>query len=197
MNWKKGFVGVSVILLLLGAFGVYKLNDIQEIKKENQELSNKVKALDSAHKKSEQELKNRESDIEKINKELAKTKKDRDIKKNELVKMKEEKELAASQEITVNNDESEYNNSEQEVNAKYHEGTGMGMTHGEAYEYANGVPYVDEQLSSGHIIKITDEEANENVRKRDEFAASFEAERGRQPTSGEIQSQWAKEQGYD
>lgn len=197
MNWKKGFIGVSVILLLLGAFGVYKLNDIQEIEKKNQELANKVKVLDSAHKKSKQKLKNKESDIEKINKELEKTKKERDIKKKELAKMKEEKELAVSQEITVNNDQPEYNNIEQEVNAKYHEGAVMGMTHGEAYEYANGVPYVDEQLSGGQITKITNEEANENVRKRDEFAASFEAEHGRQPTSGEIQSQWAKEQGYD
>lgn len=186
MNWKKGFIGLSVLLLLLGAFGIYKLNDMQEIKKENKQISNKLKALDSAHEKSKKELKNKESDIEKINKELEKSKK-------ELAKMKEEKEPAISQEVTVNNDQAEYNHLEQEVNAKYHEEADMGMTHAEAY----GIPYVDEQLPGGHIANITDEEANENVRKRDEFAASFEAEHGRQPTSGEIQSQWAKEQGYE
>ncbi|MGY3745825.1 hypothetical protein ACWN8P_01090 [Vagococcus salmoninarum] len=177
MNWKKGFIGFSVLLLLLGSFGIYKLNDMQEIKKENKQISNKLKALDSAHEKSKKELQNKESDIEKINKELEKSK----------------KELAVSQEITVNNDQAEYNHLEQEVNAKYHEGADMGMTHAEAY----GIPYVDEQLPGDHIANITDEEANENVRKRDEFAASFEAEHGRQPTSGEIQSQWAKEQGYE
>lgn len=201
MNWKKGFIGLSVVLVVFGAFSIYKLvdtnNGMDEIKKENKEISDKIKTLDSDNKKSKEELKKKDSDIEKINKELEDTKKELEAKKKEVAKKKEEKQLLASQEVNNGTEQPKYKNLEQEVNGKYHEGVGMGMSHAEAYEYANGVPYIDEQALRDHVANITDEEANESVRKRDEFAASFEAEHGRQPTSGEIQTQWLKEQGFE
>ncbi|MFW7419011.1 hypothetical protein ACODH8_02330 [Vagococcus fluvialis] len=201
MNWKKSFIGLSVVLVVFGAFSIYKLvdtnNGMEEIKKENKQISDKIKTLDSDNKKSKEELKKKDSDIEKINKELEDTKKELEAKKKEVVKKKEEKQLLASQEVNNGAEQPKYKNLEQEVNGKYHEGVGMGMSHAEAYEYANGVPYIDEQELRDHVANITDEEANESVRKRDEFAASFEAEYGRQPTSGEIQTQWLNEQGFE
>lgn len=201
MNWKKGFIGLLVVLVVFGAFGIYKLvdtnNAMEEIKKENKEISDKIKILDSDNNKSKEELNKKELDIEKINKELEDTKKELEEKKKEVAKKKEEKQILASQEANTGTEQPKYKNLEQEVNGKYHEGIGMGMTHAEAYEYANGVPYIDEQTLRDHVANITDEEANENVRKRDEFTASFEAEHGRQPTSGEIQTQWLKEQGFE
>ncbi|WP_270312008.1 hypothetical protein [Vagococcus fluvialis] len=201
MNWKKRFIGLSIVLVAFGAFSIYKLvdtnNAMEEIKKENKEISDKIKTLDSDNKKSKEDLKKKDSDIEKINKELEDTKKELEEKKKEVAKKKEERKLLASQEVNNFTEQSKYKNLEQEVNGKYHEGVDMGMSHTEAYEYANGVPYIDEQALRDHVANITDEEANENVRKRDEFAASFEAEHGRQPTSGEIQTQWLKEQGFE
>ncbi|UDM73269.1 hypothetical protein [Vagococcus fluvialis] len=201
MNWKKGFIGLSIVLVVFATFSIFKLvdtnNSIEEIKRENKEISDKIKTLDSDNKKSKEELKEKDSDIEKINKELEDTKKELEAKEKEVAKKKEEKQLLAAQEVNNVTEQPQYKNLEQEVSGKYHEGIGMGMTHAEAYEYANGVPYIDEQALRDHVANITDEEANESVRKRDEFAASFEAEHGRQPTSGEIQSQWLKEQGFE
>ena len=201
MNWKKGFIGLAVVLVLFGTFGIYKVGDakkdIEEIKKENKEISDRLKTLDSDYDKTKEQLKNKDSDVEKLNKELEKTKKELEDKKKEVAKKKEEKQLLASQEVNNTSEQPKYKNLEQEVNGKYHEGVGKGMSHAEAYEYANGVPYVDDSRPNTDMKIATNEEAAANVKQRDDFAASFEAEHGRQPTSGEIQSAWAKEQGWE
>lgn len=41
------------------------------------------------------------------------------------------------------------------------------------------------------------QQQNDAVAQRDQFASEFEAQHGRQPTSGEIQSQWLQEQGIE
>lgn len=76
---EKNFIVLSIVLVVFRAFGIYKVvdtnNGMEEIKKENKEISDKIKTLDSDNKKSKEELKKKDSDIEKINQELEDTKK--------------------------------------------------------------------------------------------------------------------------
>lgn len=184
MNWKKSFMGLLLILMIFGAFGVYKLvdvkNGLEEVKRENKEMLDKFKTLDSEHEKSKEELKNKESDIKKINEELEKTKKELEEKKKEIVKKREEKELLAAQEAS-----NQTNNDTNQVVAD------------NGYVSNYGISDEEVQRLQDHVNSLTQEQINDSVAQRDEFAASFEVEHGRQPTSGEIQSQWLKDQGLE
>lgn len=78
-----------------------------------------------------------------------------------------------------------------------------GMSEDEAYDYANA-PYIDEdaeeELEDGEYYdyededdfddEISEEEAEANIEQVEQFREDFKAENGREPTSGEIQSQW-------
>ncbi|MEK0176173.1 DUF5067 domain-containing protein [Tetragenococcus halophilus] len=78
-----------------------------------------------------------------------------------------------------------------------------GMSEDEAYDYANA-PYIDEdaeeELEGGEYYdyededdfddEISEEEAEANIEQVEQFRKNFKEENGREPTSGEIQSQW-------
>ena len=77
----------------------------------------------------------------------------------------------------------------------------QGMSEDEAYDYANA-PYIDEdaeeELEDGEYYdyeddfedEISEEDAEANIEQVEQFRKDFKAENGREPTSGEIQSQW-------
>lgn len=177
-------MGLLLILMIFGAFGVYKLvdvkNGLEEVKRKNKEISDKFKTLDSERERSKEELKNKESDLEKINEELEKTKKELEEKKKEIVKKREEKEILAAQEA----DNQANNNTNQVVTDN-------------GYVSNYGVSDEEVQRLQDHVNSLTQGQIDESVAQRDEFAANFEAEHGRQPSSGEIQMQWLKDQGLE
>lgn len=97
------------------------------------------------------------------------------------------------------------------VNARWHEAKEKGLNDEEAYDYANGTntangeaPDEGVELEDSEYYdcgdeedyeviedeEISEEEAQANIEQVEQFREDFKAEHRREPTSGEIQSQW-------